>query len=108
MSPLLTGVNVPYSAEYLDREPNDGLLKDLASLVPEGSEPGLVIEDTTGEGLEALLQYDPFRHNLQKATSRLGYLAASLATQSFSARTFAYSSAIGSFSAPGMSVDPNQ
>jgi hypothetical protein len=70
MSPLLTGVNVPYSAEYLDREPNEGLLKDLAALTPKGSEPGVVIEDKTGEGLEALLHYDPFRHNLQKATSR--------------------------------------
>ncbi|MEX2140003.1 MAG: VWA domain-containing protein [Pirellulales bacterium] len=70
MSPLLTGVNVPYSAEYLDREPNDGLLKDLASLTPKGSEPGVVIEDKTGGGIDALLEFNPFRHNLQKATSR--------------------------------------
>jgi uncharacterized membrane protein/Mg-chelatase subunit ChlD len=70
MSPLLTGVNVPYSAEFLDREPNEGLLKDLAAIEPSGSEPGLVIEDTTGEGLSALLEYDTFRHNLNKATSR--------------------------------------
>jgi uncharacterized membrane protein len=70
MSPLLTGVNVPYSAEYLDREPNEGLLKDLAALVPEGSEPGIIIEDTSNEGLKALLAYDTFRHNLPKATSR--------------------------------------
>ena len=55
MSPLLTGVNVPYSAEFFDREPNDGLLKDLAALVPEGSEAGTVIEDKTGKGLESLL-----------------------------------------------------
>jgi uncharacterized membrane protein/Mg-chelatase subunit ChlD len=70
MSPLLTGVNVPYSAEFLDRESNEGLMRDLAALVPEGSEPGAVIEDKTGEGLESLLAYDTFRHNLQKATSR--------------------------------------
>jgi uncharacterized membrane protein/Mg-chelatase subunit ChlD len=69
MSPLLTGVNVPYSAEFLDREPNDGLLKDLAALTPQGSEPGAVIEDRTGEGLESLLAFDTFRHNLNKATS---------------------------------------
>ena len=56
MSPLLTGVNVPYSAEFLDREPNDGLLKDLAGIVPEGSEAGAVIEDKTGKGLESLLR----------------------------------------------------
>jgi hypothetical protein len=61
---------VPYSAEFLDREPNVGLLKDLAALVPEGSEAGVVIEDTTGRGMESLLEFDPFRHNLQKATSR--------------------------------------
>jgi Mg-chelatase subunit ChlD/uncharacterized membrane protein len=70
MSPLLTGVNVPYSAEFLDREPNEGLLHDLASLVPKGSEPGLVIEDKRGEGVTGLLEYDSFRHNLPKATSR--------------------------------------
>ena len=28
MSPLLTGVNVPYSAEFRDREPNEALLND--------------------------------------------------------------------------------
>src|SRR4029078_6161178 len=66
MSPLLTGVNVPYSAEFLDREPNEGLLKDLASLEPKGSQPGAVIEDKPGRGLEGLLEYDTFRHNLTK------------------------------------------
>jgi hypothetical protein len=70
MSPLLTGVNVPYSAEFLDREPNEGLLKDLASMEPKGSQPGEVIEDKTGQGLEGLLEYDTFRHNLTKAISR--------------------------------------
>lgn len=69
MAPLLTGVNVPYSAEYLDREPNEALLRDLASVVPEGSEPGQIIEDTQGRGVEGLLEYDTYRHNLTKATS---------------------------------------
>ncbi|MGC4005681.1 MAG: VWA domain-containing protein [Pirellulales bacterium] len=36
LAPILTGLNVPYSAEYLDREPNEGLLRDLASLEPAG------------------------------------------------------------------------
>src|SRR5690606_21629534 len=69
MAPLLTGVNVPYSAEYLDREANDALLKGLASLVPEGSEPGAVIEGQPGQGVESLLEVDTFRHNLNKAFS---------------------------------------
>ena len=32
MAPILSGVNVPYSAEYLDRETNEGLLKSLAGV----------------------------------------------------------------------------
>ncbi len=68
LSPILTGVNVPYSAEYLDREPNDGLLKDLAALEPKGSERGVLIEDEQGN-IEQLLEHDTFRHNLIKATS---------------------------------------
>ncbi|HEY2761866.1 MAG TPA: hypothetical protein VGI75_14015, partial [Pirellulales bacterium] len=70
MAPILTGVNVPYSAEYLDRESNEGLMKSLAALTPKGSsQPGLVIEDTQGRGLDMLLQFDPYRHNLAKAQS---------------------------------------
>ena len=69
MSPILSGVNVPYSAEYLDRETNEGLLKSLAELKPKGSEPGQVIEDRKNEGLPGLLKADTFRHNLIKASS---------------------------------------
>jgi uncharacterized membrane protein/Mg-chelatase subunit ChlD len=68
LSPILTGVNVPYSAEYLDREPNDGLLKDLAALEPKGSVRGVLIEDEKGD-IEQLLEHDTYRHNLIKATS---------------------------------------
>ncbi len=63
----MTGVNVPYSPEFLDREPNEALLRDLAALQPEGSEPGTVIE---GKDLKTLLDTDTFRHNLTKATSQ--------------------------------------
>ena len=69
MSPILSGVNVPYSAEYLDRETNEGLLKSLAELKPKGSEPGQVIEDRKNEGLPGLLKADTYRHNLIKASS---------------------------------------
>jgi Mg-chelatase subunit ChlD/uncharacterized membrane protein len=70
MSPILTGVNVPYSAEYLDRESNEGLMKALVSLEPkEGSGPGVLIEDTKRRGVEGLLETDTFRHNLPKAIS---------------------------------------
>jgi len=69
MAPILSGVNVPYSPEYLDRESNEGLIRALASLVTKGSGPGEVIEDRRNRGMEALLQFNPYRHNLMKATS---------------------------------------
>jgi hypothetical protein len=70
MSPILTGVNIPYSAEYLDRESNEGLMKALVSLTPKGSEEtGKLIEDTRNRGLEGLLETDTYRHSLPKASS---------------------------------------
>ncbi|HEY2827232.1 MAG TPA: VWA domain-containing protein [Pirellulales bacterium] len=70
MAPILTGVNVPYSAEYLDRESNEGLIKSLAGLTPKGSkEQGLLIEDRSGRGMDLMLQFDTYRHNLAKAQS---------------------------------------
>ena len=69
MAPILTGVDVPYSAEYLDRESNEGLMKAIAALKPKGSEPGLMIEDTKGRGVEGMLEFNPYRHNLIKARS---------------------------------------
>jgi hypothetical protein len=39
-------------------------------LQPKGAtEPGQVIEDKQGTGLPALLEFDPYRHNLTKASS---------------------------------------
>jgi len=67
LAPILTGVNVPYSPEFLDREPNEALLRDLAALKPQGSEPGAVIQ---GKDINTLLATDTFRHNLTKATSQ--------------------------------------
>ena len=40
---LRTGINVPYSAEFRDRETNEALLTSLASLEPEGGAAGQVI-----------------------------------------------------------------
>jgi hypothetical protein len=70
MAPILSGVNVPYSPEYLDRETNEGIIKALASLPTKGpNQPGQIIEDTKGTGQEALLAFDPYRHNLMKASN---------------------------------------
>ncbi|HVX14967.1 MAG TPA: VWA domain-containing protein [Pirellulales bacterium] len=70
-SPLLTGVNVPYSPEFRDRETNEALLASLAKLEPKGGPPGVVIEDTTGRAdPKELAKADTFRHDLPKATSR--------------------------------------
>jgi hypothetical protein len=68
---IVAGVNVPYSAEFRDRQANMPLLESLAALVPEGGEGGLLIRDDehTGE-LEALLEFNSFRHDLPKAASR--------------------------------------
>ena len=50
-APIRAGINVPYSAEFRDRETNQALLENLASLQPKGGNPGKVIPvrlDTTG------------------------------------------------------------
>jgi uncharacterized membrane protein/Mg-chelatase subunit ChlD len=70
MSPLQSGVNVPYSAEYLDREPNEQLLKSLAAVTPRGGKPGELIQNPAGGSLPALVaQFNTFRHDLPPATS---------------------------------------
>jgi uncharacterized membrane protein len=68
---LLSGVNVPYSAEYRDRETNLALLQEVAGLKPKDGQPGQVIENVLN-GLESDPKnfVDTFRHNLEKASSR--------------------------------------
>jgi len=67
---LFAGVNVPYSAEYLDRSANEGLLSTLAGLTPSESTSGVVIEDTLGQGATGLVEAaDVFRTGLRKPTS---------------------------------------
>jgi hypothetical protein len=71
-APLLAGVNVPYSAEYRDRETNEPLLTTLAGLQPTGGEAGKVLGKLEGdrESLDKLLAADTFRGGLAKAISR--------------------------------------
>ncbi len=73
MSPLRTGVNVPYSAEFRARETDEALLTTLAHFAPRGGQPGRLIVAPAGAPapLESLLQVDSFRHDLPPATSSL-------------------------------------
>ncbi|MCH8924182.1 MAG: hypothetical protein IIA67_13665, partial [Planctomycetes bacterium] len=65
-----TGVNVPYSAEFRQRQTNEALLSSIAGLAPEGAEPGRLIDDPTGRNdLAALLETNVFRHDLPQASS---------------------------------------
>ncbi len=69
-APLLSGVNMPYSAEYRDRDTNVGLLQNLVSLRPSGGEPGvLASSDLAAANLQDLLELNPFREDLPKAVS---------------------------------------
>jgi hypothetical protein len=70
-APLLTGVTVPYSAEFREREANQALLETLASLQPKGGEPGKMIEgELRKDNVGALTSLvDTFRRTLPKAIS---------------------------------------
>jgi hypothetical protein len=69
-APILTGVSVPYSSEFRDRETNVTLLQNLAKLQPKEGEPGKVIDgEMRRDSLDDLLQVNTFRHNLAKAVS---------------------------------------
>lgn len=66
--PIRTGVSVPYSAEFRERETNLALLKQLAALKPKGGEAGQLLEGELARP-DSLLTFDTFRHNLAKAIS---------------------------------------
>ncbi len=69
-APIRTGINVPYSAEFRDRDSNTGLLISIAGLTPKGGKPGKVIPGSLAVGrVDELMSVDPFRHNLPKAIS---------------------------------------
>lgn len=70
-APILTGINVPYSSEFRDREADEALLMSIARLEPKGGAAGVVIRDEAGVGaVDELLKTNAFRHDLAKATSR--------------------------------------
>lgn len=65
-----TGVNVPYSAEFRDREANETLLSSLAAIEPKGGRAGELIraaQDSADQA--ALLEVNSFRHDLAPAES---------------------------------------
>ena len=72
---LLTGVTVPYSAEFREREENKALLTTLASIKPKGGQPGKLIEGELRPGaIEQLVNsVDTFRRSLAKAISSEDY-----------------------------------
>ena len=54
-APIRTGIDVPYSDEFRDRDPNDFLLRQLAETVPKGGLPGKLIEESSeADPLDAL------------------------------------------------------
>jgi hypothetical protein len=69
-APLRSGVTVPYSAEYRQRETNRPLLEALASLEPVGGRPGQVLPyfDQGGPARD-LPPVNTFRHDLARAVS---------------------------------------
>jgi uncharacterized membrane protein/Mg-chelatase subunit ChlD len=70
-APLLTGITVPYSAEYRERESNEAILTSLAHYAPRGGQAGTLIEGplTKDAVAELVRQNDSFRRTLQKANS---------------------------------------
>ncbi|MCU0876203.1 MAG: VWA domain-containing protein [Pirellulaceae bacterium] len=68
---LLTGVTVPYSAEFRDREENRALLTTLAGQKPTGGQPGVLIEGEMQDGAidRLVAAADTFRRTLAKAVS---------------------------------------
>ena len=69
-APVLTGVNVPYSAEFRNRDTNMGLLQQLATLQPTGGEAGVLSSaDLDASQMEQLLTLNTFRADLPKAVS---------------------------------------
>ena len=66
---LRSGLNVPYSAEYKDRETNNDLIRSLASVTPKGGEPGKIIPVSFEPGQIAAAEVDTFRPSPVKPTS---------------------------------------
>jgi hypothetical protein len=70
-APIRAGINVPYSAEFKDRQSNSLLLANLAAIKPKDGAAGLVLDEPKSPTqLDAALQANVFRHDLKPATSR--------------------------------------
>jgi uncharacterized membrane protein/Mg-chelatase subunit ChlD len=70
-APMTGGVNVPYSAEFRDRQSNVALLQQLAGVKPKDGEPGKLIEgELSRERIDSLLDVNTFRSGLAKAVAR--------------------------------------
>ncbi|MGE0756266.1 MAG: glutamine amidotransferase [Pirellulaceae bacterium] len=67
-APLLTGVNVPYSAEFRERESNLALIQAMARTRPRGGQSGQVLEQALAPG-PAHTKTDTFRGGLPPAVS---------------------------------------
>ncbi len=68
MAPIRAGVNVSYSAEFMDREPNESLLKSLSQLTPKDGPMGTLHAGlVTRDSLSKILEADTFRHDLPRA-----------------------------------------
>ena len=69
-APLRSGINVPYSSEFRDRETHRSLIEQLAGLTPVGGKPGKIIEgDFSSDGSGSLLEANPFRRDLKAMIS---------------------------------------
>jgi len=69
-APIISGISIPYSAEFRDHRTNTPLITRLAALPPTGGEPGQVITGDMVPGkTKSLLSINTFRHNLAKAIS---------------------------------------
>ena len=76
-APLLSGVNVPYSSEFRERETNMALLKTLSQFKPLGGEKGTLIgvndkdetRDFVEENVASLVTVDTFREGLPPSIS---------------------------------------
>jgi hypothetical protein len=74
LAPVRAGINVPYSAEFRDREGNVALLESMTELTPPGGHHGLLMSGALTEagGMSSLLATDSFRRDLPPAARRQG------------------------------------
>jgi uncharacterized membrane protein/Mg-chelatase subunit ChlD len=68
-APLRTGISIPYSAEFRDRQTNRELLKGLAETSPKGGEPGILRGGPEPTPMPERFAVNSFRRDLAKAVS---------------------------------------